>query len=341
MPIFPDPEGRNAAHAHSLQPLIRHPQQPAQTLAVLGSIAFDQLEREGRREFRLGGVGTYAGLTAWKLGWKVQLMAHVPASDWPLLAPLEGMGPNRWLPSAARTVFVNREGWGLGATDAGAAPLLDPGRTQWLLSQSDPLRAEEAGEWLSCAAPLDWVHLGPLFPGDLDPALVALARSHCRVLSADLQGWVRGLDQENGVIPNWSPDREGYFQGLDWVKASVAEWAVVQRHGGPSPEMALQKYRWKGLLLSAGAQGGSLYLPGERLTWQAVAPTRMVQETGAGDVFMAAFMVFMLDNLASASVQAALDRAAALVSRHLGGTWLDAAALQLPALSGIEGELLP
>lgn len=294
-------------------------------MAILGSIAFDQLERSGNTAYRLGGVGTYAGLTAWKLGWTVSLLAHVPQADWVWLKALDQMGPHHWLPSAHRTVFVNRE-------------LGEGGREQRLLSRSDALQPASLRRWLEPAAPLAWIHLGPLFPGDFGPGLVQAARSLTRVLSADLQGWVRGIGPDHRVYPAWSPEHTVDLAELDWVKGSEEEWDVVERHTGHSPESALTHYGWKGLLITAGARGGRLILPGRELRWQAVLPRSVALETGAGDVFMAGFMIEILalehgpgqQNLSS--VQQALDSAAELASRHISGDWLDTDLLQWPFL---------
>jgi sugar/nucleoside kinase (ribokinase family) len=299
-------------------------------MAVLGSVAFDQLEREGRTEYRLGGVGTYAGLTAWKLGWTVRLMAHVPEADWPQLRALDLMGPNCWLPSVHRTVFINRE-------------LVEGGREQALLSRSDALQPASLQAWLNPSAPLDWIHLGPLFPDDFGLGLVKTARSLTGVLSADLQGWVRGVGQNQQVIPAWNPETADDWQHLDWVKASKDEWDIVERHTGHSPERALKQFGWKGLLITAGAKGGRLFWAGGELAWQGVPPHNITQETGAGDVYMAGFMAEILATGLGAcmnteplsalelgsALQLALDRAALLASRHISGDWLDADQLRL------------
>jgi len=51
--------------------------------------------------------------------------------------------------------------------------------------------------------------------------------------------------------------------------------------------------------------------------------------------------VFLQEAVPPTPLQTALDRAAALVSRHLSGDWLDGETLRLSKKPGISGELLP
>ena len=187
-------------------------------MGVLGSLAFDRLERGAIVQNRIGGALTYSGLTAAKLGWDVHLLARVPDSSWSELSPLAAHCHTQWLPSKKKTCFVNRE-----------RP--DSQREQLLTSTSDPLSASDLAKWhaISQQQPLlDWIHLGPLFPDDFSADFVPAVRPHARVLSADLQGWMRAV---NGVkvVPAFSNKIIHDLHDVDWLKASLEEWHVFSQ----------------------------------------------------------------------------------------------------------------
>lgn len=297
-------------------------------MAVLGSVAFDRLERDDRISHRLGGATTYSGLTAAKLGWKVWLSACVPENRRHSLMVLEQYAHTRWFPSVHPTLFVNRE-------QAGAE------RVQQLQSVSEPFRTKYWKTLVESLEPgdhprqpvMDWVHLGPLFDGDFQEGLSAAVREHAAFISADLQGWLRA-GECGSVKAALSPAIWNDLYFIDILKASEAEWKHWQTHSTFSPEQMFDKFPLRAILVSRGEQGGVLYRPGEQLPWQAVPAGSSVLETGAGDVFCAAFVdqylhrsAFCSRSLSLRELAAALRGAASVASLHVSGKWLEGIAL--------------
>jgi hypothetical protein len=280
-------------------------------MAVLGSVAFDCLEREGHQRYSLGGTVVYSGLTAALMGWEVELLARVPEAEWPRLQRLEPYARGHWLTSASRTTFHNRE-------------FPDGERQQRMPSAAPALEAEALRACLDTAGlpALDWIHLGPLHPLDLSHGLPAEARKRCSLLSADLQGWVRWIS-EGAVLPGPSPEIMHILPQLDWAKAAEGEWAVLQGELGCTAAEAVQRFGWKGLLISHGLRGGELWLPEGRLGWNAAPAAPPWMETGAGDVFAAAFLACMAGaGGPKLDAQAALEEAARIAALHVSGSWL-------------------
>lgn len=290
-------------------------------LLVVGSVAVDRLERAGRVEHRLGGVAAYGGLTAARLGCSIDAWSAL-SREWiatarALLSPIS----LQIAESPTSTYFVNCE-------------RLGDERVQRCPSRAWPLRAIEfpfvRGEsW-------DWIHLGPLHPDDIRGDVIDALRSRCRWMSLDIQGYTRRVHDDGAVTATVTADLADRLAGLDWIKASEAEWQLVADHLRTAPMEALRRFGWRGLLVSAGARGGILHTANGATPWKAARAKRVLLETGAGDVFTAAFLSKMVELRQIARAAPAHDPslealafAADIAARHVAGDWLDLDALRI------------
>lgn len=301
-------------------PGTQHPRR-AERLLVVGSIAFDRLVREGRVEHRLGGVAAYGGLTAARLGLSVDawtaLSPEGMATAKARLAPLALFGTA----SPTCTHFVNEE-----------SPHAE--RRQRCPERATTLVAASAA--LPDTATWEWIHLGPLHPDDVDRSIAESLRPRCRLLSLDLQGYTRSIADDGRVGLAAAPSLAARLEGIDWVKASEAEWQLATAALRMDAAGAIRHFGWRGLLVSAGERGGVLHTEHEAIPWQAEPVPRVALETGAGDVFTAAFLVHRIAHgeLSGTSGNResfghALRFAAAIAARHVAGEWLDLRALAL------------
>lgn len=286
------------------------------SLLVVGSLAFDRLERDGLVEHRLGGVVTYGGLTAARLGCHVDIWSAMPSGA--VDAVRQRLSGLHVMPSESTeaTRFVNREYVG------GERQQLCPTRARSLHWSDRPFAAD--AQW-------DWIHLGPLHPDDISAEVVHALRPRCRVMSLDLQGLTRSVEANGAVRAEVAEQVRDVLPGLDWVKASDAEWAQVADHLGLTAGLAVARFGWRGLLVSAGARGGVLHTPTGALPWLAEVPPHVVLETGAGDVFTTSFVGRLLQT--GEDVAAAMSFAAYVAGRHVAGEWLDLTGLQIPPLA--------
>ena len=150
----------------------------------------------------------------------------------------------------------------------------------------------------------EWVHLAPLLRSDFPVATVARLAARGHRVAYDGQGLVRTPQiGELTLDARYDPE---LLRHLTAIKLSEDETAVVASERGR--ERALQKLSIiPELLLTHGSQGAEVHAGG----WIAhVAPDRVVadvQTTGAGDVFMIAYLIGRardLDPTAAASLGA-------------------------------------
>ncbi len=211
---------------------------------------------------RPGGAALYAAVTAHRLGLSAAILTS-HAADF----PLEVIPPQIEvvsLESAATTVFEHGQRGGR--------------RMLRVRSVASPLAAGDVPE--------DWraarlVMLAPVV-GEVDPGLVeAFADA---TIAAEGQGWLRAVGPDGMIGPRpWTPEREL----LDRLQALFLSTEDVR---GQEPAMLEWLQRLPLAVLTAGGAGALLYVNGERFEVRPHA-ARVVDVTGAGDVFAATFLL--------------------------------------------------
>jgi len=294
------------------------PAAPLRRVVVAGAVTLD-VNRVGRRRLlRPGGVPCHAGLTYRRLGLSVLAVTSLAPADRGLLAPLAASGIDcRLSPSPRTTVFVNEH---RGDVCRQLAPAL-----------AAPIAAEAI---VAAAAGADLLHLGPLHPGDIDPAFYRRGKPLPPVVALDLQGLVRRVDGGR-VLPGGSADLAEALALATVVKSGRGEADRACRALGLGLERLLERFRVAEWVVSAGAEGGAVHTAGGGVhPWEAPAVEKPLDPTGAGDVFFAAYLTFRLRDRASPGLSA--SQAAKIAARHVAGAFLP-----LPAAAGLFSAPLP
>jgi sugar/nucleoside kinase (ribokinase family) len=261
---------------------------------IVGSITRDTNIFAGVAQHSFGGTALYAARTYAGFDVDVRLVTCLTPVDAQLIA---AELPNAELitqPTSVTTAFENS----YGAGDV---------RTQRVTAVAPPI--ERRPDYLH---DIDWLHLGPLHPQDLHadwlqvPSPVPIA--------VDLQGFARQLQGER-IVANLDARIVPLLPRIEWLKASRIEWRTLQAHLhiGPLERPAHGAIE---TLVTEGADGGSVLRNGQRdVRWAAAPPVTDCDPTGAGDVFLAAYLYHRASRGASAHRAAA--EAARLTSELL------------------------
>jgi len=223
---------------------------------VIGHIVLDKVEGD----YRLGGTAAYASLTAQRLGLHAAVYTRT-GPDVDLAAALPGVEAQS-LSSPCTTTFVNT--------------YTPSGRVQHLLSVAPPIPLNGLpDEWRR--API--VLLGPL---DQEVDEAAAGAFPGALVGLSPQGWMRCWDASGRV---WPQQWDG---GVALDHAHVMALAEDDLPGRALPP------GWRSrpsiLALTKGKYGSRLRCDGK---WYSVPayPAWEVDPTGAGDVYVAAFLV--------------------------------------------------
>ncbi|HEY0068696.1 MAG TPA: PfkB family carbohydrate kinase [Chloroflexia bacterium] len=234
---------------------------------VVGHVAKDVLP--GGRGVVAGGTATYSALAAQKLGLQVAVVTACAREDGGLLAPLREAGV--WVhavPSPATTTFSNiydREGRRLQILGA-QARLLD--------------LADVPEQWRAARI----VHLGPI--AQELPAGMSGQLSPGRLLGVTPQGWMRSWDEQGHVTRSATPVPAALMR---LPEAAVLVLSIEDVDYSPNSLSAYVKLTQL-VVVTRGVEAAYIYRQGT-LTEVAATPAQVMDLTGAGDVFAAAFFV--------------------------------------------------
>ncbi|MDQ7029408.1 MAG: PfkB family carbohydrate kinase [Ardenticatenia bacterium] len=234
------------------------PVEPVEYL-VIGHIAQDVTPYG----YVLGGTAAYAALTASRLGLRVGVVTRA-APDAVVLSDLSGVALH-CRPASQTTTFEN--------------VYEDGRRVQWVRAVADPLTLDDVPPaWRDASV----VHLAPI-ARELSPTLAqAFPQS---LVGATPQGWMRSWDGEGRVVyrPLEAPARD--LAGVDALVLSEEDVRYNEEHVRVLVE-ALPL-----VVVTLAEAGCRVYLQGRATRFPARPATCLVDPTGAGDVFAAAFFV--------------------------------------------------
>ncbi len=213
--------------------------------------------------FRYGGAVLYGGLTASRLGFQVELLTSSAETEIQEFFPEISICN---MPSSQTTLFRNEQ-------KIHCSGLGD--RVQTVSGQALPIPADLLKE---AAAGADIVHIAPVLH-EIEPADLAGLTAH--FLVANPQGWFRQVDA-NGIVRAVSPSD---IETWPHFHAVVLSENDIARDWGLAEELAAITDL---LVVTRGAAGAKAYYQGVIWDLEAHAASRVVDTTGAGDIFAAA-----------------------------------------------------
>ena len=282
-------------------------------VVVIGSITIDRIIENRKTSVRLGGVATYGGLTFRRLGVETAVVTNIAETDRGLLDILAAEGlAVRAGKSRFTTHFVNRAqgDW----------------REQLMPEAADPITAAQVKPLLT---EVSHVHAGPLHPDDIEPQAMALLAESKRLVSLDVQGFLRRAE-EGRIVPNVSAGLEGALRAAHIIKADEGELTLMLDHFRLSLPGFLQSFRIDEAVITRGSRGASVWTrTGEGYHFGAEAVRRPVSTVGAGDVFFASYLaahVYRKLDIDLAAMFAAGVAAKQVAGKHISPALLDIAA---------------
>lgn len=284
---------------------------------VIGSVTIDRNVCAGRTFRKIGGVATYAGLTYRLHGLPTRIACNVAPADAAILAPLRKAGiqvQNGRTPNTTR--FVNR--------------IDGIRRTQEMPSIASPIRGRLVDPVLKH---VDCIHLGPLHPDDIAPAVFARLDRIDASVTLDIQGLVRGCDRTR-IVPAVSHHLAAALQAADIVKSDQEELGLVIEAYGAGIDAVMKRFDIAEWVATSASKGGCIHVRGSRRRSYKPVPVDVpVDPTGAGDVFFAAYTAARLHLRKTPAV--AVRHAARLSSDHIAGRYIPAETLGLAPVSTV------
>ncbi len=247
-------------------------------LTFAGDVCLDVNVVRGEPREEIGGGVYHGAVTARRLGVPVGVLTKARAGDRHHFVAIEQAGAViRWQPSSSSTSIRNDY------------PTENPDdRVSRVLSRAEPFRADEL-EGLEA----DVLHVNPLWMGMFPPELLPLARSRCRLLGADAQGFLRRVDPDGCAEHRPWPEAGDYLHHLDVLKVDIVEARTLtgleDRHQAAD---ALLELGVGTVLLTH--HRGVLAASTERRAEESWTGWTLEGRTGRGDTCTAAFLVGMV-----------------------------------------------
>ena len=275
-----------------------------QGIAVIGSTTIDKIIRGNFSWFKIGGATAYAGITYSRHGIKTRVVTNVANRDLEIVRRLQAeqiVVCNGQ--TAATTYFIN---------------YIDGSNQR----QKIPQRAKLIGQSqiIENVKDLSIVHLGPLHASDLDSRVIKLLTNLGLSIVLDAQGLSRSVKNKS-VHPSVSKHLPAFFGISQIVKANKHEYKSIIDFFEMDLLELLRHFKINEFVVTAGHSGGFVQtITGEKIQYPATAVKVREDPTGAGDVFLAAYVIGRYLN--RWSIVNSCEYAAKLAARQIEGNYI-------------------
>lgn len=272
-------------------------------IGVYGNLTLDELDRNGKITVRPGGSALYSSLAAGYLGARVSVFSNI-GRDYPrsILSSIQNRGIDvsrvKTFDAPTARFRISYRG------DSRKLALIHPGR-----------KIMPAGRHSS----LDAIHLGPVFK-EVGPEVLNHACRHSQFLSLDVQGLLRTLDRDGFVrlVRSIGP----FLSKCNLVKATEEEARLMAPAATIVGTARQLLYKGAQYVIITQGRSGSLLVrkDGSALHIPSIREGKVVDPTGAGDIFVGSWLATFLatkDSFWAGAVAAAF---ASLSVRGIGAS---------------------
>ncbi|MBW2432346.1 MAG: hypothetical protein JRF36_02000 [Deltaproteobacteria bacterium] len=275
-------------------------------IAVIGSTTIDKIIYRTGSRFKIGGVTLYSGATYSRHGISTRAITNIAGRDSRLIERLEN-----------QRIFV------CSGRTSQTTHFINDIRTH-KRSQKIPARAASISRRQICdhIHNVHVLHLGPLHPDDIDVRAIHALKSLDLKIILDIQGLVRKVVNGN-VYPAVSPQLGDTLSVSQIVKANKHEYETMLAFFQSDLVTLMRKFGIHEFIVTAGAAGGFVQeATAAAIPYDAAAAKFEGDPTGAGDIFLAAYVVARL--IEQQSIPQASRYAAQLVARQIEGNYIKA-----------------
>ncbi len=244
-------------------------------LCIIGHITKDVVRHGPQNRQLAGGVPIYAGITAASLGMTVSVLTKMAKADETILCgPLFEKGiSTKFIECNATTAFENHyiaESWDT--------------RKQFVKHIADPF---EVGDIQGMTA--DLFYAGPLTAEDMTLSFIEeLAKMGDVIL--DAQGFVRRIKEHEVHLDDWK-DKGDYLPLVSVLKVDHHEALILTKETDLlSAAKALAAYGPRQVIVTVAGAGSLVWENGIANRISAYRPRIIVDPTGCGDTYLAAFL---------------------------------------------------
>ena len=273
-------------------------------IGVVGSTTIDKIITEEDSFLKLGGVTTYAGITYRRHGIPVFIVSNMAEQDLELMGKL---GSKNILVLNAKSELSTHF----------AAHTSGDMRSLELLQQARSINIDQIRPILD---KIDGLHLGPLHPLDIDMVVLKFLQNSNLKIFLDVQGYTR-LIKNKKVYQSVSAQMTAGLNLAHIAKANEGEYNTILAAFGMTLVELMNRFEIEEFVVTLGQKGGFVqYRNGKSFHYNAAKIKAPVDPTGAGDVFLAAYVIsrFVDKN----NIPEACMYAANIAARQVEGSYI-------------------
>jgi len=273
-------------------------------VAVIGSTTIDKIVKDDSSVFRQGGVTTYSGLTYRNHDIPTIVVSNVAQKD---DAVLDRLTERQIVVFSGRsdhtTHFVNK--------------IAGEDRFQELHCKARPI---QHGQIVNIIDNVDALHLGPLYPADIDSKIFTSIKKANIWIWLDVQGYTRKVIDKK-IYPFVSKRLTAALMIADMVKANGSELQAILDFYHMNLEQLMHRFNIEEFVVTLGQDGGYVKTQsGKKLHYRAVKAKSVHDPTGAGDVFFAAYNICRFSK--RSNIADACRYAAKIATRQVEGNYI-------------------
>jgi sugar/nucleoside kinase (ribokinase family) len=274
------------------------------TIAVVGSTTVDKIVGQNLCFLKIGGVTTYSGITYARHGIDTLAVSNISRKNPEIIARLQkekiAVLNGR---TEHTTHFINH--------------INNEGRRQRLPLRAQPISSTQIANILKSART---VHLGPLHPADVDMEAIRLLNDPGLNVILDVQGYVRSV-KDRIVYPIVSDKLSDALMAAKIIKANKVEYDAILDFYQVDLIELMSRFKIEEFIVTLREKGGFVQKrSGDKIHYAADEIRSLEDPTGAGDVFLAAYIVGRI--FQKKNISEACSYAADLVAQQIAGNYI-------------------